>query len=58
LLGALARPSFLAKALAPALFAAGLGAGFSMRTGVGLLALVSALGFVCFWLAARGARAH
>lgn len=58
LLGALARPSFLAKALAPALFAAGLGAGFSMRTGVGLLALVSALGFVCFWFAARGARAH
>lgn len=53
LLGALARPSFAAKALAPALFAAGLSAGFSMRTGVGLLAFVSALALVCFWLGAR-----
>lgn len=58
LLGALARPSFVAKALAPALFAAGLSAGFSMRMGVGLLACVSALAFACFWLATRGAAAR
>ncbi len=57
LLGALARPSFIAKALAPAVFAAGLSAGFSMSTGIGLLALISAAGFVCFWLAVRGASA-
>lgn len=58
LLGALARPSFIAKAFAPALFAAGLAAGFSMRTGVGVLAFVSALAFVCFWCAARVAPAQ
>jgi predicted MFS family arabinose efflux permease len=57
LLGALARPSFVAKALAPALFAAGLSAGFSMRSGVGLLAFISALALACFWFAARGASA-
>lgn len=57
LLGALARPSFVAKALAPALFAAGLSAGFSMRTGIALLAFVSALTLVCFWLATRRAAA-
>ncbi len=55
LLGALARPSFVTKALAPALFAAGLSAGFSMRTGVALLALISAAALVCFLLAARPA---
>lgn len=54
LLGSLARPSFIAKALAPALFAAGLSAGFSMRTGIAMLAFVSAVALVCFWLAARG----
>jgi predicted MFS family arabinose efflux permease len=53
LLGALARPSFFAKALAPALFAAGLSAGFSLRSGLALLAIVSAGGFVCFRLATR-----
>jgi predicted MFS family arabinose efflux permease len=53
LLGALARPSFFAKALAPALFAAGLSAGFSMRCGLALLAIVSASGLVCFGLATR-----
>ena len=53
LLGALARPSFFAKALAPALFAAGLSAGFSLRSGLALLAIVSAGGFVCFALATR-----
>lgn len=53
LLGALARPSFFAKALAPALFAAGLSAGFSLRSGLALLAIVSAGGLVSFWLAAR-----
>ena len=53
LLGALARPSFVAKALAPALFAAGLSGGFSMQTGLQLLAFISALAFVCFWLATR-----
>jgi len=53
LLGALARPSFAAKALAPGLFAAGLSAGVSMQTGVRLLAAVSTLGFVFFWLATR-----
>jgi predicted MFS family arabinose efflux permease len=53
LLGALARPSFFAKALAPAVFAAGLSAGFSLRSGLALLAIVSAGGLVCFWLAAR-----
>jgi predicted MFS family arabinose efflux permease len=54
LLGALARPSFFAKALAPALFAAGLSAGFSLRTGLALLAIVSASGLVCYSLATRG----
>lgn len=53
LLGALARPSFFAKALAPALFAAGLSAGFSLRSGLALLAVVSAGGLVCFRLATR-----
>jgi predicted MFS family arabinose efflux permease len=53
LLGALARPSFFAKALAPALFAAGLSAGFPLRSGLALLAVVSASGLVCFWLATR-----
>jgi predicted MFS family arabinose efflux permease len=53
LLGALARPSFFAKALAPALFAAGLSAGFSLRFGLVLLAIVSASGLVCFWLATQ-----
>jgi hypothetical protein len=53
LLGALARPSFATKALAPALFAAGLSAGFSMRTGLALLALISAAAFVFFALATR-----
>jgi len=57
LLGALARPSFVAKALAPALFAAGLSAGFSMRTGVALLAFISTVALACFWLAVRGGRA-
>lgn len=55
LLGALARPSFVAKALAPAVFAAGLSAGFSMRTGVELLALISAVGLACFWFASHRA---
>jgi predicted MFS family arabinose efflux permease len=54
LLGALARPSFFAKALAPAVFAAGLSAGFSLRSGLALLAIVSAGGLLCFWRAARG----
>lgn len=58
LLGALARPSFIAKAFAPAIFAAGLSAGFSMHTGVELLALVSATGLIFFWLAARGRSAR
>lgn len=56
LLGALARPSFVTKALAPALFAAGLSAGFSMHAGLGLLALISAGAFVCFLFAARRKR--
>jgi len=53
LLGALARPSFFAKALAPALFAAGLSGGFSLRSGLALLAIVSASGLVCYSLATR-----
>jgi predicted MFS family arabinose efflux permease len=53
LLGALARPSFFAKALAPALFAAGLSAGFPLRSGLALLAIVSAGGLLFFSLAAR-----
>jgi hypothetical protein len=53
LLGALARPSFFARALAPAVFAAGLSAGFPLRSGLVLLATVSASGLLCFWLAAR-----
>jgi predicted MFS family arabinose efflux permease len=53
LLGALARPSFFAKALAPALFAAGLSAGFSLRSGLALLAIVSASGLVFYSLATR-----
>lgn len=58
LLGALARPSFVTKALAPALFAAGLSAGVTMRSGLALLALVSALAFVCFLMAARRRRSE
>lgn len=54
LLGALARPSFIAKALAPAVFATGLSVGFSMRTGLELLALISAVGLISFWFAVRG----
>jgi MFS family permease len=53
LLGALGRPSFAARALAPGLFAVGLSAGVSMQTGLRLLAVVSALGLTCFWLATR-----
>lgn len=53
LLGALARPSFFARALAPAVFAAGLSAGFPLRSGLVLLAMVSASGLLCFSLAAR-----
>jgi predicted MFS family arabinose efflux permease len=53
LLGALARPSFFAKALAPAVFAAGLSAGFPLRSGLALLAIVSASGLLFFSLAAR-----
>jgi hypothetical protein len=53
LLGALARPSFFAKALAPALFAAGLSTGFSLRFGLVPLAIVSASGLACFWAATR-----
>lgn len=53
LLGALARPSFFAKALAPGLFAAGLSLGFSMRTGLALLAVISATAFISFWIATR-----
>jgi hypothetical protein len=52
-LGALARPSFFAKALAPAAFAAGLSSGFSLRSGLALLAIVAAGGLVCFALATR-----
>jgi len=53
LLGALARPSFIAKALAPGVFAAGISGGFSLQTGLYLLAFISALAFVCFWFATR-----
>jgi MFS family permease len=53
LLGALARPSFFAKAFAPALFAAGLSAGFSLRSGLALLAIVSASGLVFYSMATR-----
>ena len=53
LLGALARPSFFAKAFAPALFAGGLSAGFSLRSGLALLAIVSASGLVFYSLATR-----
>jgi predicted MFS family arabinose efflux permease len=53
LLGALARPSFFAKAFAPALFAAGLNAGFSLRSGLALLAIVSTAGLLSFRLATR-----
>jgi len=53
LLGALARPSFFARALAPAIFAAGLSAGFALRSGLLLLAIVSASGLMFFSLAVR-----
>ena len=53
LLGALARPSFIAKALAPSIFAAGLSAGFSLQAGVALLALFSGIGLASFWMATR-----
>jgi predicted MFS family arabinose efflux permease len=58
LLGALARPSFVTKALAPAAFAAGLSAGITVQTGLAVLALTSATGFLCFLLAARSAPAY
>lgn len=45
------------QAFAPAVFAAGLSAGFSMRTGVELLALISAAGLACFWFASHSWRA-
>jgi hypothetical protein len=53
LLGALGRPSFAARALAPGLFALGLSAGVSMQTGLRLLVVVSTLALICFWLATR-----
>jgi hypothetical protein len=53
LLGALARPSSIAMAIAPGLVAAGLSSGFSMHAGIGVLTLVSALALVCFWFVTR-----
>jgi hypothetical protein len=53
LLGALARPSFLTKAFAPALFAAALSLGAPIHAGMLALAIFSGLGFVFFLLATR-----
>jgi hypothetical protein len=53
LLGALARPSFFAKALAPVLFAVGLSGGVSMTVGTAALALISTLALASFWQAVR-----
>jgi predicted MFS family arabinose efflux permease len=53
LLGALARPSFIAKALAPVLFAVGLSGGVPMSVGTGALAIVSAVAFLSFWQAVQ-----
>lgn len=51
LFGALARPSFFAKAFAPALFAGGLRLGLTIETELQTLALVSALGLATFLIA-------
>jgi predicted MFS family arabinose efflux permease len=55
LLGALARPAFIARAVTPALFAAALSLGVPLRTGLLLLAAVSAIALVCFIFAGRKA---
>ena len=52
MLAALARPSLLTKAIAPALFAAGLSVGLSMQTQLLLLAMASAIALACDWMAA------
>jgi MFS family permease len=51
LLGALARPSFFTKAFAPALFAAGLTFGLSMRAQLLILAFVAFAALACFLMA-------
>lgn len=57
LLGALARPSFVTRAFAPALFAGALRLGVPMHVGLMALAGVSATGFFCFLMAGRSANA-
>lgn len=53
LLGSLARPSFVTKALAPVTFAAALNIGISMDIGLALLAVVAACALGCFLAACR-----
>lgn len=53
LLGALGRPSSIAMAVAPGLFAAALSSGVTMRAGISLLTVISAAGLLCFWFVSR-----
>jgi predicted MFS family arabinose efflux permease len=53
LLGALARPSFLTKALAPAAFAGALSLGVPLHVGMASLAVAAAAGFIFFLFATR-----
>jgi len=53
LLGALARPSFVARALAPAMLAAIFSLGVSVQSAVRLLTLSSVVALVCFEVATR-----
>lgn len=53
MLGALARPSFFTKALAPAIFAGAITFGIGIQTLLYMLSIVSAAALVCYHLATR-----
>jgi predicted MFS family arabinose efflux permease len=57
LLGRLARPAFIAKAIAPVMFAALLAHGLPARVAEAGLGLVACLGFISFVIAVRSAKA-
>ena len=57
LLGRLARPAFIAKAIAPVIFAALLAHGLPPRVAEAGLGLVACLGFISFVIAVRSAKA-
>jgi MFS family permease len=56
LLGRLARPAFIAKAIAPVIFAALLAQGLPARLAEAGLGLVACLGFISFMIAVRSAK--